>query len=221
MKLKVLAIALVTITLGSAAFAQTCEPQGGSNGNGGKGGSNGSGSGMGPANGGGNGNGQGGNGMAGIPDIVVVADGTAFLVRHLATDPVGQFEVVAIRTSGAIGWTYKLPTLGIASLVLSDTNVVAVQSGLGLGSQGTPPATPDAAVTKLTALSQASGGFIWTLDVAGKLFDVTSFTGGLYLTVVKPVADATGTLVPGDGLGEKLLVAVSNDGVILWTVPLN
>ncbi len=216
MKLKTLAIALVTITLSSTAFAQMGGPPRGSGGNGN---GNGTGSGMGPGMG--NGNGPGGNAMAGMPDLVVGTDGTAFLARHLEADPVAQFEVVAIRTSGAIGWSYKLPTLGPASLVAAGTNVVAVQNGNGLGSQGIPPTTPVAQVSKLTAISQISGGSIWTLSVDGKLMDVKAFSNGLYLTVVKPIADATGTHEPGDGLGEKSLVAVSNDGAILWTVKLN
>ncbi|MCM2315016.1 MAG: hypothetical protein NDJ92_07685 [Thermoanaerobaculia bacterium] len=212
MKLKTLAIALVTISLSTAAFAQMGNPGRGSGGTG-----NGTGSGMVPGRGMGNGNGPGG---AGIPDIVVGTDGTAFLVRHLEADPVGQFEVVAIRSTGTIGWSYKLPALGPAELIVAGANVVAV-GGYGQGSQGTPPATPVAPVSKLTAISQASGSAVWTLSIDGKLMDVKAFAAGFYLTVVKPPADATATHIPGDGLGEKSLVAVSNDGAILWTVKLN
>jgi hypothetical protein len=219
MKLKTLAVAALTLSMAGATFAQGAASERG-------GGGMGSGGGSGPVGGSGGsgmgrGNGPAGNGMAGIPGIVVATDGTAFLVRHLEADPVGQFEIVAIRTSGALGWSYKLATLGPASLVVAGTNVVAVQHGQGLGSQGTPVPAPGSAVSKLTALSQASGGVIWTLDVAGNLMDVTPFSGGLYLTVVKPPAGASGTPTPGTGLGEKSLVAVSSDGKILWSVKIN
>ncbi|MFA6958303.1 MAG: hypothetical protein WC538_20735 [Thermoanaerobaculia bacterium] len=214
MKIKTLAVAVLTLSMAGAAFAQSSAVE-----RGGMGGGSGAGNGAGTGTGMGNGNGPGGDGRGASFEIVVATDGTAFLVRHLEADATGQFEVVAIRTSGATGWSYKLVTLGPASLVAAGANVVAIQHGDGLASQGTPPTTPVTHTSKLTALSQASGSAIWTLAIDGNVGDVKPFANGLYLTVTKPEVDSTGAVVQGSGV--KSLVAVSNDGAVLWTVRLN
>jgi hypothetical protein len=209
MNLKTLAVGILSLSIAGGALAQG--RGGGMSGGGGMGG------GMGTGN-------QGGgmiNGMGAMQEIVVAEDGSAILVRHLETDAVGQFEVVAIRTSGATGWSYKLPTLGAARVELAGTNVLAVQQGQGLGNQGTPPTTPVAPKTKLTAISQASGAAVWTLDLDGMVGDVEEFSGGIYLTVTKPATDASGAPIPRSGNGTRSLLAISNAGSVLWTVALN
>lgn len=210
MKMKTIAATVLMLSMAGAALAQ-----GAGTGRGGMGGGMGSG-----GTGMGNGSGMGprGQAMGGIPDFVVGADGNVYLLRHLVTDPVGQFEIVSIRTSGATGWSYKLPSLGMAELVLAGANVVAIQVGGGYGQTGT---APTAITSKLIGISQASGSALWTRDIDGHVSNATAFTGGIYLTVVKPAIDATGTPAPGSGTGVKSLVAVSNDGAILWTVALN
>jgi len=213
MKIKALAVAVLTLSMAGAAFAQSSTVERGGMGGNGSGSGTGNGTGMGT----GAGNGPRGDGMGGFPDVLVAADGNAYLLRHVETDAVGQFAVVSIRPSGAFGWTYKLPTLGMAQLVLAGTNVVAIQVSGGTGASGT---TPSAIVSKLTGISQASGTALWTRDIDGHASSAVAFSGGLYLTVVKPAAGATGTPAPGSGMGEKSLVAVSNDGVILWTLKL-
>ncbi|MBI2214901.1 MAG: hypothetical protein HYU52_14740 [Acidobacteria bacterium] len=215
MKLNTLAVAVLTLSMAGAAFAQSATVE-----RGGMGGGNGSGSGMGMGNGSGAGSGMGprGEGMGGFPSVVVGTDGSAYLLRHLEADATGQFEVVSIRATGVTGWTYKLPALGMADLVLSGTNVVAIQVAGGYGQNGTATA---AITSKLIGLSQASGSALWTRDIEGHVSSATAFSGGLYLTVVKPATDATGTPAPGSGTGVRSLVAVSNDGAILWTITLN
>jgi hypothetical protein len=216
MKIKTVAVAVLTLSMAGAAFAQSSAVE-----RGGMGGGMGSSSrpGTGTGTGMGNGDGPGGDGRGASSELVVATDGTAFLVRHLEADATGQFEVVAIRTSGAAGWSYKLVTLGPANLVAAGTNVVAIQHGDGQASQGTPPTTPVAPTSKLTALSQASGSALWTLAIDGNVGDVKPFANGLYLTVSKPSVDSTGAVVQGAGV--KSLVAVSNDGAVLWTVKIN
>jgi hypothetical protein len=218
MKIKTLAVAVLTLSMAGAAFAQSSAVERGGMG-GSMGGGSGAGTGTGTGTGMGNGNGPGGDGRGASSQIVVATDGTAFLVRHLEADATGQFEVVAIRTSGAAGWSHKLATLGPADLVVAGTNVVAIQHGNGLASQGNPPTTPVAPTSKLTALSQASGSALWTLAIDGNVGDVKPFANGLYLTVSKPAVDSTGAVVQGSGV--KSLVAVSNDGAVLWTVQIN
>lgn len=212
MKIRTVAVAVLALSMAGAAFAQSSTVERG--GMGGNGGGSGTGTGMGT----GAGSIPRGEGMGGFADVLVAADGNAFLLRHLEADAVGQFEVVSVRPSGAFGWTYKLPTLGQAQLVLAGTNVVAIQVSGGTGASGT---TPTAIVSKLIAISQASGSEVWTRDIDGHVSSATAFSGGLYLTVVKPAVDATGTPAPGSGLGVKSLVAVSNDGAVLWTIQIN
>jgi hypothetical protein len=156
------------------------------------------------ANGGGHGAGGGDNRRddGGGANLLVAADGTAFIVQRItdATTDVTTTRVVAISPSGATSWTATLPAnSGHGDLVLSGTNLIAVS---------TPRAADGTAATAstLTAISTASGATAWTLTLPGVAQDVRPFSGGTYVIVTSTTT--------------RSLVAVSNSGAILFTTPL-
>ena len=166
-------------------------------------------------------------GMAGMGDrrgLIVGSDGTVYTVRisNPTTTQAATFEVVAVRPSGAIGWTASV-NAGMTFIELSGNNLLVTTSphGFDMGYGQTPTTTS----STLVALSTASGSVQWTLPLDGFAFDVEPFAGGTYVTVVKPSQSNNnhGGMHGGTGsvsYGTRTLVAVGNAGTVLWSVPL-
>lgn len=155
-------------------------------------------------------------GMGDHRDLIVGTDGTVYTIRiaNLATAPAPVFEVVAVRSSGAIGWTASVDA-GMTFIALSGTNLLVTTS---------PQQTPAATSSKLVALSTASGSVQWTLPLDGFAFDIEPFAGGTYVVVVKPAQSSSNTGGMRGGTisyAIRTLVAVGNDGKVLWSTPLN
>lgn len=164
-------------------------------------------------------------GMGNHRGLIVGTDGSVYSVRvsNLAATRTPAFEVVAVRPSGAIGWTASVGP-GMTFIELSGSNLLVTTSprGFDMG-YGQIPAT---ASSTLVALSTASGSVQWTLQLDGFAFDIEPFAGGTYVTVVKPVQASNnfGGMHGGTGTisyGSRTLVAVGNDGRVLWSIPLN
>jgi hypothetical protein len=137
--------------------------------------------------------------------LSVAADGTVIITRAAAsstrTTPVA--EIVAVR-NGAIAWTSTLPSPR-TDIELSDSQVIEVFDGTAKGAT-----TP---TTTLTALSVSSGTQAWTLNITGRVNDLTPFNGGTYAVVIVPAATSGGTAT-------RSIVAISSSGTVLWTVAI-
>ncbi len=150
-----------------------------------------------------------GGGMfaADMMNLPVASDGTVFVTR--------TNELIAVRPTGVIGWTYRLSTSGMTFAALAGTNVV-------LGTTPMPALGSTAAIkSQLIGVSIAAGSEQWKLDLDGIAMGVTPFADGVYLTVVDGHGagwmGGTGS-VPTAG---RKLVAVSNAGKVLWTIGLD
>ncbi len=157
------------------------------------------GSGMGPGMGvGGPGNGNGPGGQA-----IVGSDGTVYLTRMTIDTGTrtATTQLVAVRSNGSTAWTVTFSE-ALGRLLLSGSNLISVDEARA--SDGTFSST-------LTAISTATGATAWTRTISGNITELTTFSGGLYAVVVIPPA-TTG------GAATRSLVAVGNDGTVLWTV---
>ncbi|MEO8037006.1 MAG: hypothetical protein ABI837_21445 [Acidobacteriota bacterium] len=192
MKKTVLAVALTLV----AAFAQA---------HGGPGGPGAAGA-MGPGGPGAAGEmGPGGPGRDG-GEVIVAADGTAFVTQRMSTGTNTSTEqLIAISPAGAIAWKITLDS-SHHGFVLSGSNLLTVA--------GTAPTSTTAASSKITALSTASGATAWTLTVDGLVRELRPFNSGTYAVVVIPATTTGGTAT-------RKLVAISNSGPVLWSVTLN
>ena len=144
--------------------------------------------------------GRGDEGVGG--EAIVATDGIVFITRASATTS-GATEVVAVRPTGTIAWTSTL-TSGRGRLVLSDGNLI---------SESSTKASDGTVSTTLTAISTVSGAASWTRTIAGRVGDLRPFSGGTYAVVVTPAATAGGTPA-------RSLLAIGNDGSVLWTVSI-
>jgi hypothetical protein len=135
--------------------------------------------------------------------LEVAADGTVIITRAAAgsTAAAPVAEVVAIR-NGVIAWTSALPSLH-TDIEPSGTQILEAYDTTATGA--TPPATT------IRALSLATGTQAWTLNITGRVEDLTPFSGGTYAVVIIP-ATATG------GTATRNLVAISSAGVVTSTV---
>lgn len=136
-------------------------------------------------------------------DLLVASDGTVFLTRTVVDTGTNTATttVTAIRPTGVTAWTATLSNRE-GRLVLSGSNLLSVTSTTA--SDGTVSST-------ITALSTATGAVAWTRTISGRVTDLTSFSGGTYAIVVTPATTTGGTAT-------RQLVAIGNDGTILWTV---
>jgi len=216
---RVTTILLFTLVLlvASAANAQMMGGSGNHHGSGGTPPSNGMNGGMGDM--------AGMVGMGNHRGLIVGADGTVYTIRisNPTTTQAATFEVVAVRPSGAIGWAASV-NAGMTFIELSGNNLLVTTSphGFDMGYGQIPTTTS----STLVALSTASGSVQWTLQLDGFAFDIEPFAGGTYVTVVKPTQSNNnyGGMHGGTGTvsyGTRTLVAVGNDGKVLWSVPLN
>ncbi len=115
-----------------------------------------------------------------------------------------MFEVVAIRSTGTTAFTATLPS-GSRHVDLSGSNLLAVTDTTASGA--TSP------TSEITAISTATGATAWTLNIDGRVTGIEPFSGGTYVTIVKPAA-TTG------GAATRTLEAVSASGSVLWSVSI-
>lgn len=163
------------------------------------------GAGMGPGQGAGMGpGGPDHDGAFGGPAFVG-SDGTLYLTKG-TTDSAGTttVQLAAVRPTGTIAWTATLPTGGRGHLVLSGSNLITVSE---------TTATDGTVTSTLTAISTASGATVWTRTIAGRAGELIPFSGGTYAIVVTPAATTGATAT-------RSLVAIGNDGSVLWTLAL-
>ncbi|MCU1244611.1 MAG: hypothetical protein JWN02_521 [Acidobacteria bacterium] len=165
----------------------------------------------------GGGPGPGNNGPAdlgrdgGEHGAIVGSDGTVYVVKATSTTTNGSTtvtrQVVAIRSTGTTAWTVTLPA-GARDLELSGSNLLTVtESSTTTGGITTATST-------LTAISTNSGATAWTRTIDGRVGELTPFSGGTYVFVTKPATTSGGSATHS-------LVAVGNDGAVLWTVSLD
>jgi len=168
---------------------------------------------------------MGAMGMDNHRGLVVGTDGTAYAVR--VTNPTSTqaaaFEVVAVRTSGAIAWTASIDA-GMSFVELSGDHLLVTTRPHGFASGHGQ--MPESVSSKVVALSTASGSIQWTLSLDGVAFDLEAFAGGTYVTVVKPAQPPVSGGMHRGGTdqvryGARTLIAIGPDGKVLWSVALN
>jgi hypothetical protein len=147
--------------------------------------------------------GPGGHGPEGGGYLDVASDGTVIITRAAASSTAAArvAEVVAIR-NGAIAWTSTLPSLR------TDTEISGAQLLEVYDTTATTATTP---TTTMRALSLATGAQAWTLNITGRVSDLTPFSGGTYAVVIIPATTTGGTAT-------RNLVAISSTGVVTSTV---
>ncbi len=149
--------------------------------------------------------GPGGPGFGGPEGHAIVgSDGTIYIesVTVDTTNRTSSTKVTAVRTTGTIAWTATVANAH--GFELSGTNLITANSTTA--SDGTVSTT-------LTALSANSGAVAWTRTLAGRAGELRPFSGGTYVFVVVPPASSGGTAT-------RSLVAIGNDGSVLWTLSL-
>jgi hypothetical protein len=144
-----------------------------------------------------------GRGVEGDGHLSVAADGTVVVTRAAATSTTANpvAEVVAIR-NGAIVWSATLPSPR-ADVEISGSQVIEVTDTTASGASSP--------TTGLTALSLSNGAQAWTLNITGRVTDLTPYSGGTYAVVIIPAATTGGTPT-------RNLVAISTSGTITSTV---
>ena len=144
-----------------------------------------------------------GRGIEGDGHLSVASDGTVIVTRAAASSTTATpvAEVVAIR-SGAIAWSATLPSPR-TGVEISGAQVIEVTDTTASGASS--PATT------LTALSVSTGAQAWTLNITGRVNDLTPFSGGTYAVVIIPATTTGGTAT-------RNLVAISSSGTVTSTV---
>ena len=144
-----------------------------------------------------------GRGVEGDGHLSVAADGTVVITRAAASSTTANpvAEIVAIR-NGSIAWSAALPSPR-SGVEISGSQVIEVTDTTASGAS-----TP---TTTLTALSLSTGAQAWTLNVTGRVNDLTPYSGGTYAVVIIPATTTGGTPT-------RNLVAISTGGTITSTV---
>ncbi|MEA2238327.1 MAG: hypothetical protein QOC81_3051 [Thermoanaerobaculia bacterium] len=144
-----------------------------------------------------------GRGVEGDGHLSVAADGTVVITRAAASSTTANpvAEVIAIR-NGSIAWSAALPSPH-SGVETSGSQVIEVTDTTASGAS-----TP---TTTLTALSLATGAQAWTLNITGRVNDLTPYSGGTYAVVIIPATTTGGTPT-------RNLVAISASGTITSTV---
>ena len=149
------------------------------------------------------GGGRGPEGFGG-GDAIVASNGTIFVTSSTIDTGTrtSTTTIKAISSSGALLWTASLSNAG--RLELSGSNLIA--SNETRASDGTVSTT-------LTAVSTSSGSVAWTRTLTGRVTSLEPFSAGTYAIVVVPATTSGGSAT-------RSLVAIGNDGSVLWTVSL-
>lgn len=136
-------------------------------------------------------------------------------------------EIVAIRPTGVTAWTASLER-GMVTLRLSlaGGKLLAARQAfeVRMGSDTNAPLK-----SQLVAFSALTGSVAWKLDLEGFIAGIEPFGGGTYVVAVKltdfdEMPGGGGMHGPGDEqnpFGASRLIAVNDEGKILWTVPLS
>jgi len=149
--------------------------------------------------------GGGGRGNEGYDaDAIVASNGTIFITSSTIDTGTrtSTTTIKAVSTSGAVMWTATLTNAG--RLELSGSNLIA--TNVTSASDGTVSTT-------LTAISTSSGSVAWTRTLPGRVTSLEPFSAGTYAIVVVPATTSGGSAT-------RSLVAIGNDGSVLWTVSL-
>jgi PQQ-like domain len=151
-----------------------------------------------------NGGGHGPEGFGGDADAIVASNGTIFVTSSTIDTGTrtSTTTVKAISSSGSLLWTASLTNAG--RLELSGSNLITTN---------TTSASDGTVSTTLTAISASSGSVAWTRTLTGRVTSIEPFSAGTYAIVVVPAATSGGSAT-------RSLVAISNDGTVLWTVSL-
>jgi len=145
-----------------------------------------------------------GRGNEGYGDAIVASNGTIFITSSTIDTGTrtSTTTIKAISTSGAVMWTATLTNAG--RLELSGSNLIATNS---------TSASDGTVSTTLTAISTSSGSVAWTRTLNGRVTSLEPFSAGTYAIVVVPATTSGGSAT-------RSLVAIGNDGSVLWTVSL-
>jgi hypothetical protein len=137
-------------------------------------------------------------------DAIVASDGTVFITRTVVDTGTNTAAttITAVRPAGTTAWTITVNSHG--NLRLSGSNLISLSETRA--ADGTVTAT-------LTAYSTATGATAWTRTINGEVQDLLPFSGGTYAIVVVPATTTGGTAT-------RSLVAIGNDGSVLWTISL-
>jgi hypothetical protein len=144
-----------------------------------------------------------GRGVEGDGHLSVAADGTVVVTRAAASSTTATpvAEVVAIR-GGAIVWSKTLASPR-SDVEISGAQVIEVTDTTASGASSP--------TTTLTAFALSTGAQAWTLNITGRVNDLTSYSGGTYAVVIIPATTTGGTPT-------RNLVAISTGGTITSTV---
>jgi outer membrane protein assembly factor BamB len=183
------------------------------------------------------------DGMGGM-SLLVAPDGAVITstVTLNSTTNVFSTSVVALSPTGSVAWRWVAPN-GVHRLELAG-NLVLVSGG-GMDFDGTTTTSN----VELTALILASGTVAWKTTLPGVAMSIEPAANQIVVLTMQHVAGqgtgmgsggmgsggmgsgsgshhgnpGTGTGGAGNGMmnGARALVALSNSGVILWSVPLN
>lgn len=134
--------------------------------------------------------------------LTVGSDGTVYLTSISITNNVATTTIKAVRPTGAVAWTASVN--GHVRPELSDGNLLYVTESTA--ADGTLTST-------INAINTTTGAAAWTRALGGRIGDVHPFNGGTYVIEVTPSTTA-GTAAT------RTLVAIGNDGSILWTLSL-
>jgi hypothetical protein len=153
------------------------------------------------------GKGQGGpgdHGSEGGGALSVGSDGTVFVTKASSTSTTAapNFILAAIRSTGTTAWSVTIS--GRPDFTLSGNNLI--NESYAKAADGTVTST-------LTAYSTVSGSVAWTRTINGRVQELRPFSGGTYAVVVVPATTSGGTAT-------RNLVALGNDGSVLWTVAI-
>ena len=137
-------------------------------------------------------------------DLIVSSNGTVFVTGTVidTSTRTSTTTIKAISASGATLWTATVSNG--RGLTLSGNNLISISETAA--SDGTVSST-------LTAVSISSGFTAWTRTLSGRVMSLEPFSGGTYAIVVVPAATSGGSAT-------RSLVAIGNDGSVLWTVSL-
>lgn len=144
-----------------------------------------------------------GRGVEGDGHLSVATDGTVVVVRAAASSTTANpvAEVIAIR-GGAIAWSATLASPH-SDVEISGSQVIEVTDTTASGASSP--------TTTLTALALSNGAQAWTLNITGRVADLTPYSGGTYAVVIIPAATTGGTPT-------RNLVAISSSGTVTSTV---
>jgi hypothetical protein len=135
---------------------------------------------------------------------VVGSDGTIYITRSVVDTGTNTVTttVTAVRPTGTTAWTATITTRG--RLILSGSNLLSLNE---------TRATDGTITSTITAIATATGATAWTRTISGEAQELQPFSGGTYAIVVTPATTSGGTAT-------RSLVAIGNDGSVLWTVNL-